>query len=125
MRAREFIKESKPAGKMPEDFESAHQGSIRMRDVGGYDRFYHMNRLSMALAMADGKNKKPVDGVDSASWVEKYNVAFPYTDMEHLMMMQAMATIPTDGKELSKRAKSEEPKDTGTTSPVPSWNKKK
>ena len=95
-----------------------------MRDVGGYDRTYHLNRIMMATAMADGKSKKPVDMPDS-SFVEKYNVAFPYTDEEHLMMFQAMATIPTDGGELEKRSKSKEPDDTNKTSIVATPKKNK
>jgi len=123
MRAKEFVLESTPDGKMSHSLDRAHQGSIRMRDVGGYDRTYHLNRIWMATAMADGKSTRPVD-MDSASFVEKYNVAFPYTDIEHMMVLQAMATIPTDGHELAKRGKSEETKDTNTVSPVSNWNKK-
>jgi hypothetical protein len=123
MRANEFITEGTPEGKMPAHLDHAHQGSMRMRDVGGYDRTYHLNRIWMATAMADGMSKKPVD-MDSASFVEKYNVAFPYTDIEHMMVLQAMATIPTDSKELAKRSKSQEPPDTNTVSPVSQWNKK-
>lgn len=123
MRAREFISEARPTGKMPGDLANAHQGSIRMRDVGGYDRTYHLNRLWMATAMSDGSSKKPLD-MDSASFVEKFNIAFPYSDIEHLMVLQAMATIPTDGKELQKRSKSEEAKDVNTTSPVANWMNK-
>ena len=122
MRAKDFIVERD--GKMPKDLIDKNQGSVRMRDVGGYDRAYHLNRIGMAVAMADGRSNKAVD-MDSSSFVDKYNVAFPYTDAEHLMMMQAMATIPTDGKELAKRSKSKEAKDTNTTSPVSDWNKKK
>lgn len=122
MRAKDFIVERE--GKMPKDLVDKSQGSVRMRDVGGYDRTYHLNRIGMAVAMADGKSNKAVE-MDTASFVEKYNVAFPYTDAEHLMMMQAMATIPTDSKELAKRSKSEEAKDTNTISPVSDWNKKK
>jgi hypothetical protein len=77
----------------------------------------------MAAAMADGQSKKPVD-MDSSSFVEKYNVAFPYSDIEHMMMLQAMATIPTDSGELDKRAKSVEPDDTYSVSPIAQWNKK-
>ena len=121
MRAKEFILESD--GKMPDHLNQAHQGSMRMRDVGGYDRTYHLNRIWMATAMADGKSNRAVN-MDSASFVEKYNVAFPYTDLEHMMVMQAIATIPTDSKELAKRGKSEEPKDTYTVSPVANWMKK-
>jgi hypothetical protein len=121
MRAKDFIVERE--GKLPKNLDQASQGSVRMRDIGGYDRTYHLNRIWMATAMADGKSSKAID-MDASSFVEKYNVAFPYTDAEHLMVLAAMATIPTDGKELSKRAKSQEPADTNTVSPVANWMKK-
>jgi hypothetical protein len=119
MKSREFITELSvhPHGKMNTELDAAHQGSIVMRDVGGYDRTYHLNRIMMAAAIADGQSKKPVS-MDASSFIEKYNVAFPYTDEEHMMVFQAMATIPTDGKELTKRSKSKEPDDTNKTSPV-------
>jgi hypothetical protein len=120
MRANEFITESTPSGKMPNRLDYANQGSLKMRDIGGYDRTYHLNRILMAAGMADGKNTKPVD-MDSSSFVEKYNVAFPYTDEEHNMVLQAMATIPTDGKELTKRSKSEELPSVNKVSPVSNW----
>jgi len=120
MRAKEFINEAE--GKMTKNHKRvSNGGEIRVRDAGGYDRTYHLNRFWMATAMADGRSKKAVD-MDSASWVEKYNVAVPYTDAEHLMVLQAMATIPTDGQELNKRAKSMEPTDTNTVSPTSDWN---
>lgn len=120
MRAKEFINEHD--GKMNKSFADATQGITRLRDVGGYDRTYHLNRIWMAAAMADGKSGDAID-MDSASWIEKYNVAVPYTDAEHLMIMAAMATVPTDGQELKKRGKSVEPADTYTVSPVNNWNK--
>jgi len=120
MRAKEFISEATPGGKMHHHMDNANQGATRMRDVGGYDRTYHLNRIWMAAAMADGSSKKAVD-MDSSSFVEKYNVAFPYTDIEHMMMLQAIATIPTDSKELTKRSKSKESDDTYTVSPVANW----
>lgn len=123
MRANEFITESTPSGKMPNRLDYAHQGSMKMRDIGGYDRTYHLNRIWMATAMADGKSTKPVD-MDSASFVEKYNVAFPYTDVEHMMILQAIATIPTDSQELAKRSKSEELPSVNKVSPVSNWMKK-
>jgi hypothetical protein len=123
MKIRELM-EAHSGGTIPADLKDKSQGSILMRDKGGYDRNYHLNRIMMATAIADGSSKKPVD-MDSSSFTEKYNVAFPYTDLEHLMMMQAMATIPTDGKELAKRSKSVEPSDTNIQSPVSNWNTKK
>jgi len=126
MRAKDFITELsvKPGGKRHPHHSSASQGSVLMRDQGGYDRTYHLNRIMMAAGMADGSSNKAVD-MDNSSFVEKYNVAFPYTDIEHMMVMQAMATIPTDSGELDKRAKSVEPEDTNKKSPVADWNKKK
>jgi hypothetical protein len=118
-RARDFLAElsDNPGGRMNKQAADTSQGHILMRDVGGYDRTYHLNRIMMATAMADGKSKKAVD-MDHSSFVQKYNVAFPYTDEEQMMMYQAMATIPTDSGELEKRAKSIEPKDTNVTSTV-------
>ena len=124
MRAKEFIPEG-ARGKVPKSLDQASQGSIAARDVGGYDRTYHMNRLLMAAALADGTSSTRIPGIDPASFVEKYNVIFPYTDAEHLMMMAAMATVPTDRHELTKRSKSKEPEDTNIVSPVSNWNKKK
>lgn len=119
MRAREFLSElsQTPAGKMHGQAVDAGQGFTLFRDVGGYDRVYHLNRMMMATAMADGQSNKPVDMPDS-SWFEKYNIAFPFTDEEQMMVNQARATIPTDGGELEKRGNSKEPDDTNKVSPV-------
>jgi seryl-tRNA synthetase len=115
MRATEFIVEGE--GKMHHHASNVSQGAHKMRDVGGYDRVYHMNRIMMAMAMADGKNKKPIK-MDSSSWVEKYNTAHPYTEEEHNMMHQAMATIPTEHHEVVPFSKSREPNDIHKVSPV-------
>ena len=125
MKIRDLFEAKKIRGEPPEELVRKGQGMVAMRDIGGYDRFYHMNRLSMALAAADGADRKPVKGIDPASFVEKFNVAFPYTDIEDLMMYQAMATVPTDGHELAKRSKSKEAPDTNVQSPVSNWNKAK
>ena len=112
------IMETKPTvDQIPKEFLDSAKGSTLMRDIGGYDRIYHLNRIMMATAMADGRSKSPVD-MQPHSWYEKYNIAFPYTDIEHMMVNQAMATIPTDGKELAKRSESKEAEDTQKTSPI-------
>lgn len=125
MRIKDIIIEGKAHGDVPKDLEDKSRGGISLtRDVGGYDRVYHMNRMMMAMAMADGKSSKPVD-MDAASWYEKYNIVFPYSDVEHMMVNQAIATIPTDKKGLIARGKSEESKDTAKTSPVAKPKKNK
>ena len=116
MRIKDVISEGKVTGDVPKDLVDKGHGGVQLtRDVGGYDRVYHLNRMMMA--MADGKSKKPVD-MDAASWYEKYNIAFPYSDLEAMMVNQAIATIPTDHKGLIARGKSEENKGTNKTSPV-------
>ena len=121
MRAREFVTEGfsvKPAGKMRHNHKQAQKGVYLARDIGGYDRIYHMNRLMMATACADGKDKKKIPGVDSSSWYEKYNTIHPYTEEEHNMIHQAMATVPTDGGPIVDDHRSLEPDHVHRVSPI-------
>jgi hypothetical protein len=117
MRASEFITEGKTIGNMRKDHAQANIGIYRARDVGGYDRVYHMNRLWMAMAMADGKSQDAVE-MDAASFAEKYNTIHPYTEEEYNMFVAASKTVPTDSKEIVPYSKSMEPEDTNTKSAV-------
>ena len=118
MRAHEFINESHE-GRISKRAEQATTGTHKVRDAGGYDRTYYLNRLGMAMATADGKSKKPVD-MDSASWIEKYNTVHPYTEAEHNMLHQAMKTIPTDHQTVVPFSKSMELDSTNKNSPIAS-----
>jgi hypothetical protein len=111
MRANEFISENKKEGKVKKRAAAVQQGIRKSRDVGGYDRVNHMNRLWMATA--------------SYSWVEKYNTQHPYTQEEYNMFRQAENTVPTDSKEVTPWAKSCEPEDTYKVSPSSPWTNKK
>jgi hypothetical protein len=123
MRINELISEA-TVGKMKKRHAAVQKGVTKSRDVGGYDRVNHMNRMWMATAMADGKSTNPVD-MDSYSWMEKYNTQHPYTEEEYNMFRAAENTIPTDSKEVTPWSKSLEPEDTHTVSPVANWNKTK
>jgi len=102
---------------MHPDHEAVHPSNVyRSRDVGGYDRVYHMNRIMMAMAKADGKSTKAVDS-PSETWFEKYNTMHPYTEAEAKMVQSAMNTVPTDGKMISSDNKSREPDHVNRTSP--------
>jgi hypothetical protein len=128
MRAREFVSEGHPnAGTgHTSDLHGHHdnvmKGVSRSRDVGGYDRIYHMNRLMMAMAMHDGKGTHPVDSAKD-TWFEKYNTMHPMTQEEDNMIRGAMKTVPTDGRHVSKFSKSKEPDDVHRVSPVPAKKK--
>ena len=126
MRAREFVSKINE-GKTTEihpDHDSVGKGVTRTRDVGGYDRVYHMNRMMMAMAMADGRSTNSVDSPPD-TWFEKYNTMHPMTEIEHNMIQQAMHTVPTDGQEISPFSKSKEPSDTFTHSAVAKLKKNK
>ena len=115
MRAFEFLTEGE--GKPHHNQAQASKGIYKVRDVGGYDRTYHINRLMMATAMADGKSQDAVD-MDNASFAEKYNTVHPYTEEEYNMFIAATKTIPTDRKDVVPYSKSEEPEDTNKQSLV-------
>ena len=115
MRAHEFITEE--AGKMTAHQSRPMKGAELVRDGDHLDRIYHMNRFMMAMAKADGKSHKPID-MDDSSWTEKYNTVHPYTEEEHNMVKQAMATIKTDHVSAFSDHHSREPADVHRVSPV-------
>jgi len=121
MRAHEFITEQAGPPRATinknHDDATATGGSMIARDTGGYDRVYHMNRLWMAMAMADGKSTDAVD-MEIASPTEKFNSIHPYTDEEHKMVQSAMKTIPGEYHKMAKHGRSSEPEDTHKTSPI-------
>jgi len=118
MRASEFIVEAgPPRGKIHKDHNNVSKGTTISRDVGGYDRVYHMNRIWMATAMADGKSTKPVD-MDPAAYTEKFNSAHPYTKEEHNMLQAAYKTVPSEHYEVTPWSASKEPEDIHRVSPV-------
>ena len=116
MKVNEIINEAVSTDIDP-SHENVHDGAYIARDIGGYDRVYHMNRLMMAMAMADGRDTKPVDS-PADTWFEKYNTLHPYTEAEHNMVKAAMKTVPTDGHEVIKDHRSIEPDDVYKVSPV-------
>lgn len=97
--------------------DNVSRGVARARDIGGYDRVYHMNRMGMAMAMADGHSTSAVDS-PAETWVEKYNTYHPLTQEEDKMIKAAFATVPTDSQWVSTYGKSVEPTDTNKTSAV-------
>jgi hypothetical protein len=71
----------------------------------------------MAAGMHDGKTTKPVK-MDSASWVEKHNVARPYTEAEHNMMKAAFKTVGGQNTHSISDHRSREHDDVHKISPV-------
>lgn len=90
MKINEIIIES-AKGKPSRQATKASKGEWLFRDEG-VDRTYNLNRVMMAAAKHDGKTTDAVE-MPKASWVEKYNVARPYTEEEHNMMQGAFKTV--------------------------------
>lgn len=111
-------------GKIRKKQADVQQGVIKSRDADGIDRFYHMSRIGMALAKADGMSTNPVD-MDSESWIGKYNTEHPYTEAEWKMFKAAHNTVPSDTQEAMPWTRSKEPDDTHRVSPVPNRSKLK
>jgi hypothetical protein len=116
MRASEFLIE-KQVGKIGNRRQAGTRGLTKFRDIGGYDRTYELNRVMMAVAMADGSGK-PLD-LDTESWSGRYNTAHPYTDEEAAMLKQALRATGSETQDLnSGDNRSQEVESTHTHSPV-------
>ena len=103
------------AAEHPDHASHANTGEWQFRDIGGYNPTYNINRIMMAVAMADGGDK-PVD-MDEASWVSVFNVARPYSEAEHKMMKQAFKTVKSEVYHTEKDHRSREHPDTHKVSP--------
>ena len=115
MRAYEFLNES--TGKPHDHHSTVQKGFAKVRDPGGYNPTYHLNRLMMATAMSDGKDPSSIK-MDHESWIGPFNSVHPYTEEEYNMYISATKTIPTDKKDVVPYSKSKEPEDTNKKSLV-------
>ena len=114
MRAYEFLNETK--GKITNRQGRASVGIDTFRDKEFADRFYELNRVMMAAAMADGTN--PID-INHESWSGRENVAVPYSTIEQKILDQAFRAVGSHHTDLTKGdLKSQELQDTYTVSPV-------
>lgn len=103
-------------GKLHADQSGPMKTALAFRD-NGTDRTYNLNRIMMAAAMADGKNRTPVK-MDAASWTEKNNTVHPYTQEEHNMMYQAFGAVDSEYHSEVADHHSVEPPTVNTVSPV-------
>jgi hypothetical protein len=115
MRAREFIAERD--GKIGVRRQSATKGLVLFSDGERANSDYTLNRVMMAVAMADGSGDT-LD-MDAKSWIGKKRGAYPYTEIEHEMLKQAFKAAGAEYKDLNAGdMDSEEVPSTNTQSPV-------
>lgn len=121
MRAREFVTEASRAtpkvrGRIHRDHLQAMPGAHRV--AGTADRHYDLNRVMMAVAMADGET---VPNLVDHNWSHKNNTAHPYTDVEANMLRHAYKAADVEWDDVLKPNpdnESLEPEDTNTQSIV-------
>lgn len=115
MRAREFMVERD--GKIGIRRQAATRGLTVYSDAERANSDYTMNRVMMAVAMADGSGD--VIDMDSKSWFGKKRGAYPYTEIEHKMLKQAFRAAGAVFKDLNAGdMDSEEVPSTHTQSPI-------
>ena len=99
MRAREFIIEVH-AGKISTRNQAATVGLNTFHDSERANSDYTLNRVMMAVAMADGSDK-PIK-MDYKSWAGKEKTAHPYTEVEQNMLKQAFKAAGADWTDTNK-----------------------
>ena len=116
MRATEFVSEARQ-GKLTKRNQFASVGINTFHDSQRANSDYTLNRVMMAVAMADG-SETPID-MDAYSWTGKERTAHPYTDVEQKMLKQAFKAAGADWQDLNKGdLDSEEHPAVNTASPV-------
>jgi hypothetical protein len=115
MRAKEFITER--AGKLGIRRQNPTVGLNTFSDAERTSSDYTLNRVMMAVAMADGSDA-PIK-MDHKSWVGKKRTAHPYTRVEQEMLKQAYKAAGAKWQDLNHGdLDSEEVPSTNTVSPV-------
>jgi hypothetical protein len=120
MRAIEFILETS-RGKMTDRQQQPTRGVHKFSDAEHWNSDYKMYRMGLALACTDGTN---MPEVDFESFVGRWKMAYPYSDVEVDMLKKAYQATKTDYVDINKGdMKSKELKNTNTVSPVNNWMK--
>lgn len=115
MRAREFITERK--GKISHRHQQATRGLDLFRDKKRTNSDYVLNRVMMAVAMADGSDD-PIN-MDQQSWVGTRQTAHPYTKEEQRMLKQAFRAAGAEYDDVNNGdMDSQEMNDVNRVSPV-------
>jgi len=118
MRANEFITE-RTTGKMSKRQQQPSRGLHTFSDAEHANSDYTFNRVGLAAAMCDGKNKPDMDYV---SWIGKNKLTAPYTKIEADILKQAYKMAGANHKDINNGdMNSKELDSTYTASPVPNW----
>ena len=120
MRATEFIIEG-GKGKMTNKQQKPTRGVHKFTDGEKWNADYKMFRMGLALACTDGIN---TPDIDYESFVGRWKMAYPYSDIEVEMLKRAYEATKTAYQDANDgNMESEELDSTHTVSPVANWMK--
>jgi hypothetical protein len=121
MKIKDIIQES--VGELRDSQRRATRGLNRFTDGKKWNSDYTLYRLGLAVAATDGKT---VPDTDKESWVGKWKVTAPYSQLDQDMLKKAYQAVGAEYTDVNKGdMRSQELKSTYKTSPVAKKKKNK
>jgi hypothetical protein len=116
MKIKDIITEEKGKGKISKRQQQPTRGLNKFTDGDHWNSDYTLYRLGLAVASTDGKT---VPDTDKESWVGKWKVTAPYSQLDQEMLKKAYQAVGADYEDVNKGdMRSQELKSTHKTSPV-------
>jgi hypothetical protein len=115
MKINEVITEA-AAGKLTKRQQQATRGLNKFTDGDRWSGDYTLYRLGLAVASTDGKS---VPDTDKESWVGKWKLAAPYSQVDQDMLKQAYKAVGAKHEDVNHGdMRSQELEGTNKSSPV-------
>jgi hypothetical protein len=121
MKIKEIVLEQ--AGKLKDRQRLAQRGMNKFSDAKKWNGDYTLYRLGLAVASTDGKT---IPNVDDESWVGKWKLAAPYTQLEQDMLNLAYKAVDANVEDINNGdLRSQEGPTINKASPVATKKKNK
>ena len=121
MKIRDIISEQK--GELKDHQRRATRGLNKFTDGKKWNSDYTLYRLGLAVASTDGKQ---MPNVDEESWIGKWKLAAPYTQVEQDMLNLAYKAVDANVDDMNHGdMRSQEGATVNKESPVPKTKKNK
>lgn len=121
MKIKDIVNES--LGKLNDRQRLATRGLNKFSDGKKWNGDYTLYRLGLAVASTDGKT---IPEVDEESWIGKWKVTAPYSEVEQDMLNLAYKQVGANVMDINKGdMRSQELKSTNKTSPILAKKKNK
>jgi hypothetical protein len=121
MKIKDIVNES--MGELSDRQRLATRGLNKFSDGKKWNGDYTLYRLGLAVASTDGKT---IPEVDEESWIGKWKVTAPYSEVEQDMLNLAYKQVGANAMDINKGdMRSQELKSTNKTSPLAPKKKNK